>query len=89
MFYTKHFYGFEKEGKCDFYQEKQAIGHYFNFKYPLRKDLLEANLTRCLNIPIDDIKFLLPKTLAEKRAEAKEQQELEYMISQMTSRERR
>jgi hypothetical protein len=19
MFYTKHFYGFEKEGKCDFY----------------------------------------------------------------------
>ena len=40
MLYTKHFYGFEKEGKCDYYQEKACQGHYFNFKYQFRKDLL-------------------------------------------------
>lgn len=81
MFYTKHFYGFEKEGKCDYFQEKQSSGHYFNFKYPLRKDLIEANLTKCLNVPVDEVKFLLPKSQEELRVEAKEKAELEYMLA--------
>ena len=49
MFYTKHFYGFEKEGKCDYYQEKAVTGHYFGFKYPIRQDLINKTLARCLN----------------------------------------
>lgn len=89
MFYTKHFYGFEKEGKCDYFQEKQCSGHYFNFRYPLRRDLLETNLGKCLNMPVDDVKFLLPKTQGELREEAKERERVEYMLAQMTPRERR
>ena len=36
MLYTKHFYGFEKEGKADHYVEKQVTSNIFTFKYPLR-----------------------------------------------------
>lgn len=89
MFYTKHFYGFEKEGKCDYYQEKASKGHYFNFKFPLKQDMLEDVLTRCLNIPVNSIQFLLPKSYGERVKEERESAALEQRLANMTVRERR
>lgn len=89
MFYTKHFYGFEKEGKCDYYQEKATKGHYFNFKYPLKKDAIEGVLMRCLNLPIDSVEFLLPRPYKERVQEAREKKALEQRLAMMTPRERR
>ena len=65
MFYTKHFYGFEKEGKCDYYQEKAVTGHFFNYKYLIKQELIDSTLVHSLNQPINekDIKKLLPKTI--------------------------
>ena len=61
MLYTKHFYGFEKEGKSESYLEKQTTSAVFSFKYPLKlseiQDKLQANVAKGLT----DIQFLLPK----------------------------
>ena len=54
MFYTKHFYGFEKEGKCDYYQEKAVQGTYFGFKYPLKKKLVEKHFVTLIDRAIAD-----------------------------------
>ena len=53
MFYTKHFYGFEKEGKCDYYQEREVTGHFFNYKYILKQELIDSTLVHSLNKPIN------------------------------------
>lgn len=36
MLYTKHFYGFEKEGKSETYLEKQVTSAIFTHKYPVK-----------------------------------------------------
>lgn len=36
MLYTKHFYGFEKEGKTEHYNEKSVVATTFDFRYPMR-----------------------------------------------------
>ena len=36
MLYTKHFYGFEKEGKAEHYNEKSVVATTFDFRYPMR-----------------------------------------------------
>lgn len=64
MLYTKHFYGFEKEGSCSVYREASSItGHYFNYRYPIRQDLIDVTLRKMLNRPIwsEAIQALLPK----------------------------
>ena len=44
MLYTKHFYGFEKEGKSDSYLEKQVSAAIITFKYPIKLAQLQDKL---------------------------------------------
>ena len=44
MLYTKYFYGFEKEGKSQFYLDKAATGHHFNYRYKIKEELLTKTL---------------------------------------------
>lgn len=44
MLYTKHFYGFEKEGKSDHYLEKAVTSNIFTFKYPLKLSEIQNKL---------------------------------------------
>lgn len=91
MFYTKHFYGFEKEGKCDYFQEKAVTGHFFKFKWLLNEQMIKDKLVESLNMPINDqdIKRLLPRTRAELKEEKEEACRLEDMLQRMSVREKR
>lgn len=63
MLYTKHFYGFEKECSSGAYRDGKAIsGHYFSYRYPVIEKLLTTRLQKALNLPINDVKFLLPRS---------------------------
>ena len=62
MLYTKHFYGFEKEGKCDHYLEKQVTSNIFNFKYPLKLSEVQDKLQPCVAKGLTDVDFLKPKS---------------------------
>lgn len=44
ILYNKYFYGFEKEGKSQYFQEKAVSGVYVAFRYPFREDLLDSTL---------------------------------------------
>jgi len=44
ILYNKYFYGFEKEGKSQYFQEKAVSGVYLPFRYPFREDLLDSTL---------------------------------------------
>ena len=55
ILYNKYFYGFEKEGKSAYFQEKGVSGFYLPFRYPFREDLLDSTLMSALNVPIRDI----------------------------------
>lgn len=45
IIYNKYFYGFEKEGKSAYFQEKSNINAiYLPFRYPFREDLLDKTL---------------------------------------------
>jgi hypothetical protein len=68
ILYNKYFYGFEKEGKSAYFQEKAVSGFYLPFRYPFREDLLDSTMMLALNVPISDIDSLRPRDLeAEKR----------------------
>jgi hypothetical protein len=68
ILYNKYFYGFEKEGKSGYFQEKCVSGIYLPFRYPLREDLLDSTLMMALNVPIKDIDSIRPRDLdAEKK----------------------
>jgi len=42
MLFTKHFYGFEKEGtSASFRDAKSITGHYFNYRYPIRQEFIQ------------------------------------------------
>ena len=89
MLYTKHFYGFEKEGKSDYFLEGKVTGHYFNYRYPFKESVLKYTLHKALNVPIKDVKFLLPKPSSETRKEEEAKAAEEERIAQMNERERR
>ena len=89
MLFTKHFYGFEKEGKSDYYLEGKVTGHYFNFKYPFKESLLKFTLHKALHMPIKDVKFLLPKSLVEIQKEQEAKEKEEAMLKEMDERERK
>jgi hypothetical protein len=55
ILYNKYFYGFEKEGKSQYFQEKAVTGMFLPFRYPLREDLLDSVLMMALNVPISNL----------------------------------
>ncbi len=57
--YNKYFYGFEKEGKSNYYLEKSVQGAHYPFRYPLKEDLIPSTLMKALNTPIKDVNFLI------------------------------
>lgn len=62
ILYTKYFYGFEKEGATAFYRENRNImGHYIQYKYPVLEEALESTLVRAINMPLDCAEILLPR----------------------------
>lgn len=54
ILYNKYFYGFEKEGKSAYFQEKTVSGIYVPYRYPFREDLLSTTIMMALNTPICD-----------------------------------
>lgn len=90
MMYTKHFYGFEKECSSVAYREGKAItGHYFSYRYPVIEKLLTSRLQKALNLPVNDVKFLLPRSEEDIQAEKQEKIDLEVRIAAMDAREKR
>jgi len=89
MLYTKHFYGFEKEGKSETYLEKQTTASVFSFKYPVKlseiQDKLQTNVAKGLT----DVEFLLPKPLNDARDEEKEAAAEAEKLEQMSTIKRR
>jgi len=85
ILYNKYFYGFEKEGKSAYFQEKTVTGIHLPFRYPLREDLLDSTLMMALNIPIRDVDSLRPRDLEEeKRAQEDKENRLKAEMAQMT-----
>ena len=89
MLFTKHFYGFEKEGKSDYYLEGKVTAHYFSFKYPFKESLLKTTLQKAINMPINSVKFLLPKPQVEIDLENEEKENIQAMLNKMDDRERK
>ena len=84
ILYNKYFYGFEKEGKSAYFQEKAVSGFYLPFRYPFREDLLDSTLMLALNVPISDIDSLRPRDLeAEKREQEDKENRLKAEMAQM------
>lgn len=61
LLYGKYFYGFEKEGRSAYYLENSVTGAYYNFKIPLRVDLLNKTFHKVFNTPIETFKQLVPE----------------------------
>lgn len=55
ILYTKFFYGFEKEGKSNYFFEKAVFGHYFNYKIAFKEAFLGDTIMKALNEPITDV----------------------------------
>ena len=89
MLYTKHFYGFEKEGKADHYVEKQVTSNIFTFKYPLRMADVQEKLQPCIAKGLTDVQWLKPKSEEDIIAEQKEAAALAERIAAMTVHEKR
>jgi len=90
MLYTKHFYGFEREGKSESYLEKQVQpGSVFTFKYPLRMYDVQDKVLPLVATGLRNVDFLMPKTDEQLKEEAKQAEELQRKIDAMTPVERR
>ena len=89
MLYTKHFYGFEREGKSESYLEKQVSAGIFAFKYPVRLAEIIEKLQPLIGVALKDIDFMLPKTAEKLKQEEKEAAALAERIERMTPVERR
>jgi hypothetical protein len=72
MLYTRHFYGFEKEGKSDTYLEKQVTSSIFSFKYPLKLSEIQDKLHAYVTKPLTDVEIFLPKSEETAKEELKE-----------------
>lgn len=89
MLYTKHFYGFEREGKSESYLEKQVNSGIFAFKYPLKLTELVEKVQPLVGKGLRDIEFLLPKSAEQIKQEEKEAAEVQKKIDAMTHHEKR
>jgi hypothetical protein len=90
ILYNKYFYGFEKEGKSAYFQEKTVTGVYFPYRYPFREDLLPTTLLAALNIPIRDPEALRPRDIEAEKKEAEEKENrLKRQLAELTSKEQR
>lgn len=95
LLYTKFFYGFEKEGKSNYFFEKAVHGHYFNYRYPIKEGLLGETIMKVLNEPVVDVDHLglRPEAECDKeervRKEEEEKQKLDEKITKMSSLEKK
>jgi len=76
MLYTKHFYGFEREGKSEAYLESQVTSAIFAFRYPVKLSDLVEKVQPLVGKALRDIDFLLPKSAEKIKQEEKEADEL-------------
>lgn len=74
ILYNKYFYGFEKEGKSAYFQEKAVTGIYLPFRYPFREDLLDSTLHLALNVPVSNVESLRPRDLVAEQKETEEKE---------------
>jgi hypothetical protein len=94
ILYTKYFYGFEKEGKSNYFFEKAVFGHYFNYKIDFKEAFIGDTIMKALNEPILNVDEmgLRPEAAADAeqrmKLEAEEKQELDEKLAAMTVRER-
>ena len=84
MLYTKHFYGFEKEGKTEHFLDKQVNANVINFRYPLKLSELQDKLHPQVCKGLTDVEFLKPKSEEQEKEEAKQAAELAEKIAKMT-----
>lgn len=90
ILYNKYFYGFEKEGKSAYFQEKAVTGIYLPFRYPFREDLLDSTLHLALNVPVSNVESLKPRDLvAEKKETEEKENRLKKQMEEMTKDEQR
>ena len=95
IIYTKFFYGFEKEGRSNYFFEKAVFGHYFNYKIPIKEAYLGSTIMKALNQPLFDIDGigLRPEALDDaterKRIEAENNEKEEAKLAEMTPREKK
>lgn len=90
ILYNKYFYGFEKEGKSAYFQEKAVTGIYLPFRYPFREDLLDSTLHLALNVPVSNVESLRPRDLvAEKKETEEKENRLKKQMEEMTKDEQR
>jgi len=77
LLYTKHFYGFEKEGKSNYYFEKAVHGHYFNFRYPIKDSMIGETVMKLLNEPVVNVEstLLKPEAPVDKEERVKREEE--------------
>ncbi|CDW75335.1 UNKNOWN [Stylonychia lemnae] len=93
ILYNKYFYGFEKEGKSAYFQEKNVVGGYFQYRYPFKEDLLSKTIMMALNIPINNpnqILQLLPQNEEERQKETENKENiLKKQMESMSREEKR
>ena len=90
ILYNKYFYGFEKEGKSAYFQEKSVTGIYLPFRYPFREDLLDSTLHLALNVPVSNVESLRPRDLVAEQKETEEKENrLKKQMEEMTKDEQR
>ena len=90
ILYNKYFYGFEKEGKSAYFQEKAVTGIYLPFRYPFREDLLDSTLHLALNVPVSNVESLRPRDLVAEQKETEEKENrLKKQMEEMTKDEQR
>ena len=89
MLYTKHFYGFEKEGKCDTYNEKQVVSNVFNFRYPVNQYEIQDKLQPCIGLGLTDVEWLIPESEESKKQKQREAAALAERVAAMTPIEKR
>ena len=74
ILYNKYFYGFEKEGKSAFFQEKAVSGFYLPYRYPFREDLIDSTIHLALNLPVSNVESLKPRDLEAEKKETEDQE---------------
>jgi hypothetical protein len=90
ILYNKYFYGFEKEGKSAYFQEKLSSGLYLPYRYPFREDLLATCLMPALNVPLRDLEGLKPRDAEEERRELEDKENrVRRQMEQMSKEELR
>lgn len=92
ILYNKYFYGFEKEGRSQYFLSNAVKGYYFSYRYPFNEVLIQTMLPKVMNVALSETfidKKVRLKTKAELEAEDKAKKDEELKLSQMEERERK